>query len=64
MMTLIILYTTLKICQFPFSECQHIHMYNICAQLCENPPCSHILHAFTKIAVKSCYLHQFLIALH
>ena len=22
---------------------------NTCDQLCENPPCSHMLHAFTKI---------------
>ena len=24
----------------------------ICDQLCENPPCLHILHGFTQIAVK------------
>ena len=39
-------------------------MYNNCDQLCENPPCLHILHALTKIAVKFWHLHQFLIALH
>ena len=26
---------------------------NICDRLCKNPPCSRILHCFTKTAVKS-----------
>ena len=35
------------------SICIYIAMcsYYICDWLCENPPCSHILHAYTKIAV-------------
>ena len=37
---------------------------NNCDQLCKNPPCSHILHALTKIAINFWHLHQFLIALH
>ena len=39
--------------QYPTGADPGDHGIYICDQLCENPPCSRMLHLFTKTAVKS-----------